>query len=424
MVDRNIPLTVFDEKVLQRYLFFVLHSKENADRDAKKLMNQLVNFPNDFNLIIPEVEFFNETKPIPNKKSTKKLIEYRNGVQTKVYKPDFVVYPKCDAKRSGPLSGEGIFIEVKWDYEKNFDDHQWLALFFNGKSIIASLNKPNEKEWQVMIKEKSEKLRLKYPKLKKEAWLINAEKNIEHYHIKPTHFKYWAVRNIGMLVNNQLNIGRKRYWLMVLSSDNMKKNWVRMLWQNGKTGKKINKKPFWAWVNEGNNLTQLMKMRAGDEILFIEAKSPHPRFGNGRWGNLIDRKKATDKRLEKAPFDVKSMYHLQIVSPLTRSAYHCHLGNDDFSNFFEDCTANCKTFGCDGCGKGRIRSMNNVKWPHFVKMELIGSPHEPSDYKTLLRGKLGRRLGACASGWNTPAELTDDEFTGLMGQILCEDSDD
>ncbi len=421
MTKRSIPLTVFSEPVLQRYLFFVLHSKETADEDAKKRMERLTNYPNDFNVIIPEVEFFNKTKPVPNKKSPKKLIEYGNGIETGVYNPDFVVYPKCDAMRSGPLSGEGIFIEVKWDYETKFYPHQWLALFLNGNSIVASLNKPSKKEWKEVVKAKAEELCLEYPKLKREKWLTEAHKNIQHYHINPDHFKNWAVRNIGMLVNSQLRVGRKRYWLMVINSKNMKNNWNRMLWEDSENGKTINKKPFWAWKNGGENLTQLMRMSDGDEILFIDAKSPHPRYGNGRWGNKIDNKMASDKQLEKAPFDVKSLYRLQIVSSVGRSAYHCHLGDDGHSNFFEDCTANCKNFGCNGCGKGLKRSMNNLKWPHFVMMKLLGDPYEPTDYKTLLRGKLGRRLGECASGWNTPAELTEEEFTGLIGQILGDD---
>ena len=223
-----------------------------------------------------------------------------------------------------------------------------------------------------------------------------------------------------MLVNSQLEVGRKRYWLMVLSGS-MLKNWDRMLRPKIANKHTINKKPFWAWENKGKNLTQLMKMNDGDEILFIDAKSSHRRYGRNRWGNKVDRKPASDKELERAPFDVKSMYRLKIVSSGKRSAYHCHLGDDEYSNFFEDCTADCKKFGCNGCGKGKKRSMNNVKWPHFVKMRLLGDAHEPSDYKTLMRGKLGRRLGECASSPYTPAELTEEEFTGLMGQILGDD---
>lgn len=421
MVERNIPLTVFEERVLQRYLFFVLHSEEVADQKAKRQMANLENYPSNINLIIPEVEYYNKIETRPGKKPPKKVIEYpKSGHKTKVYKPDFVVYPKIEAQRMGPLSGEGIFIEVKWNYWKNFEDHQWLALFYNGNSIVASLDEPSESEWEEALKKKSEELRSKYPALDKEEWLTKPENNIQHYHIDSNHFKNWAVRNIGMLVNSQLKVGRKRYWLMVLSGS-MLKNWDRMLRRNIANKNTINKKPFWAWKNEGDNLTQLMKMSDGDEILFIDAKSPHPRYGKGRWGNNIDRKTASDKELEKAPFDVKSMYHLRIVSHSSRSAYHCHLGDDEYSNFFENCTAGCEIFGCNGCGKGVKRSMNNVIWPHFVKMRLLGGVHEPSDYKTLLRGKLGRRLGECASSPYTPAELTEEEFTGLMGQILGDD---
>ena len=72
MVERNIPLTVFDEKVLQRYLFFVLNSEELADHEAKQRMKELENYPSNINLIIPEVEFYNKKVARPNKKTPKK----------------------------------------------------------------------------------------------------------------------------------------------------------------------------------------------------------------------------------------------------------------------------------------------------------------------------------------------------------------
>jgi len=328
----------------------------------------------------------------------------------KKYKPDFVVYPKCDAKRLGPLSGEGVFIEVKWNYEKNFEDHQWMALLFHRNSIVASLNEPTESEWKAFVRKKSLQLQDQYPALKHEDWLVNAENHIEHYHIKSSHFRDWTIRNIGLLVNSQLNIGRKRYWLMLMSKG-MKKNWDRMMENHSK-------RPFWAWVNEGMNLTELMKMKEGDEIMFLEAKSVAS--GRGRWGNKVSGKDGSDKQLEKLPYQVKGMYHLSIQSRTGKSGYHCHLGDDEISTFFEDCTNNCKHFGCNGCGRGVKRSMNNVQWPHFVRMKIIGSIHEPKEWKELLRGKLGRRLGSCGSAPNTPAELTDDEFNGLRGKILAE----
>jgi len=154
-----------------------------------------------------------------------------------------------------------------------------------------------------------------------------------------------------------------------------------------------------------------MEMSDGDEILFVEAKS---HSGNGRWRfNNID-----EKQLEKDEYSVKSMYHLKIKSRKGKSAYRCYLGDCFHSTFFETCTdSSCTSYGCEGCGEGEKRSMNNVEWPHFIGMEMIGSPFSLKEWKRLSRGGLHKRLGENGSKPWTPAELSRDEFGQLKGQI-------
>ena len=61
--------------------------------------------------------------------------------------------------------------------------------------------------------------------------------------------------------------------------------------------------------------------------------------------------------------------------------------------------------------------MNNVEWPHFIQMEMIGSPFFLEEWKRLSRGGLHKRLGENGSKPFTPAELSRDEFGRLKGQI-------
>lgn len=400
---RDLPLTVFEERLLQRYLFFVMHSRDVNDNKARLRMKNLPNFPDRFNLVIPEVSYF---QPIEVDGRTQKKIDYGGGVTTKSYNPDFVVYPKGNYPRAGPLSGEGIFVEVKWDYSKRFDNHQWLALAKKEGSIVASMDKFEEGEWESVVEQKFESLIQKYPELSEESWIKNAHNRIQHYYIEPEHFRDWSIRNIGALTDGQLGIGRQRFWLMLMSAP-MMKNWDRMLLDDNK---KPRKKPFWAWINDPENLSTLMKMSNGDEILFVHAK---PLSGGGRWGNAD----LSDKQLSKLEYKVKEIYHLQIVSAPARSAYRCHLGEGSHSTFFEKCTdEGCKDFGCSGCNGGERRSMNNVEWPHFIEMKMLNSI-ELDSWKTLSRGSLGRRLGENGSKPYTPAELTRDEFATLRAQI-------
>jgi hypothetical protein len=401
MPERDLPLTVFDEKVLQRYLFFILHSEDVNDRSARQRMEKLENYPTKRNLIIPEVIYYNAATTDDNDKE-KKIIDYGHDVNTPAYKPDFVIYHSADESRVGPLSGSGRFLEVKWDYEQRFGEHQWMALMKNKESIVASINEPTEDEWKEMVKQKAAELMIEYPSLKDENWLVNAHENIEHYHIDSEHFRDWAIRNVGTLVDNQLNVGGKRYWLMLMNRP-MMNNWHRML--NEK------KKPFWAWINQGKNLSTLMEMSDGDEVMFVEAKS---HSGQGRWRF----KNIDEKQLEKDEYSVKSMYHLKIISRKGKSAYRCYLGDCFHSTFFETCTnSSCTSNGCEGCGGGEKRSMNNVEWPHFIEMEIIGSPFFLEEWKRLSRGGLHKRLGENGSKPFTPAELSRDEFGRLKGQI-------
>ena len=68
-----------------------MHSRDVNDNKARLRMMNLPNFPDRFNLVIPEVSYF---QPIEVDGRTQKKIDYGGGVTTKSYNPDFVVYPK------------------------------------------------------------------------------------------------------------------------------------------------------------------------------------------------------------------------------------------------------------------------------------------------------------------------------------------
>ena len=54
MGDRHLPMTVFQEIILQRYMFAIMNSKNSQEY---KNLKSLSNYPNDENLIVPEVEY-------------------------------------------------------------------------------------------------------------------------------------------------------------------------------------------------------------------------------------------------------------------------------------------------------------------------------------------------------------------------------
>jgi hypothetical protein len=416
MTDRPLPLTVFHEIIFQRYMFSLLHNR--TSKHYKKL-KKLSNFPSDFNLVVPEVYFWNDTES-----GRKKVISYKTETKSlKMYKADFVIYPTEDeigklVKRKESLYGEGRFLEVKITLDHTFELHQWAALFYKGHSIVASLTKINDDDWELLCNQKIGEIVKKYPELANEEWIKKPQGRIEHYQIDKSDFSEWYIKNAGLMLEDQLHDSKKpRYWLCVLSSKAMK-NWNRMRNEYGE------KKRFWAWQHSpnGHALNSLMRIRGGDYIIFTSAhQAPHPNHPKTlRWSyNFKPGVKATEKQMHNMEIVLKSAFIVKAKSNSSvkknYSAYHVKLGNDKEATFFEKCShRECKTPGCQGCNDGKLKPMNSITWPHYLSFEELNEIHCKKN-TNIIRGTIGERWtqAGLEKRGNPPVEITHDEFIQL-----------
>ena len=419
MGDRPLPLTVFSEIILQRYMFSLIHSDS---KEAKRLKN-MPNFPKDFNLVVPEVEYYNpikNTSQVNNQKKKTKKLHHNSNLS--FYKPDFVIYPKKDGvKREPSLSGFGHFIEVKMTLEHLFQLNQWAGLFLNGNSIVASLSEISEEAWAEKCNEKVAEICKDSPLLQGSEWLKEPEKRVLYYSVNKQDFTEWYIKNAGTMLEDQLHDNsRPRYWLCVLSGGNQPSEGTLKNWNRMRNTPNIGKKRLWAWENKGEALKTLTRIHHEDEIiiLFANQKIPHDNPKKVRWGNKLDNgKEATLKQIQKQRIIIHSMFLMKAKKcKKGYSPYHVKLGDEESATFFEKCTSSdCDTEGCVGCNNGERRSMNGVKWPHYLRMEEVGFAKGPQFERE--RGTIGFRWTEAGQtgGYhgNHPVELTKDEFMEL-----------
>ena len=431
---KSMPLTLFNEDLLQRYMFQLMTSSSGKEKER---LSNLKFYPSDINCIIPECEYYNTALP-------KKKLHFNNSgevAEETMYKPDFVIYERKISQRYGPLSGEGVFMEIKWSLEHHsFGLHQWMGLLDNGKSIVASFS--DRKTWENKLEESVNAIKSKYPFLSNHKMIEDYENRIEYFPISFDDFTTWCMTEIAGLLSSQTSKfipGNKRYWLCVLTNtDSTKSNWNRMIKATDKS-----KKRWWAWSRDKRTkkksllMSSLYTIRSGDEIMFIRAKpDASPDKGGGRWGNASKKHKnaksvlQSDEVLSKWEYTISAMYCFRATDDgkdKPRTPYRLILGNDPKKdiriNFFEYCSNgkdNCIGLGCNGCGEnGRILSMNEINWPHFITMEEIENQRRDNGKEhTEERGVLSSRLGYAGDSPRPPVELTKDEFLGLKSRLL------
>jgi hypothetical protein len=427
---KSMPLTLFHENLLQRYMFQLMTFSTGKQKNR---LIELDFYPSDINCVIPECEYYNT--PLPKKK-----LQYTHSgkvVEEKMYKPDFVIYERKTSPRDGPLSGDAAFVEVKWSLEHHtFDLHQWMGLLDNGRSIVASFS--DENVWKHKLKESVNAIKVKYPFLSKHKMIEDYENRIEYFQICFDDFTTWCMTEIAGLLSSQTSKfvpGNKRYWLCILTNtDSTTSNWDRMIKATDKS-----KKRWWAWARDKRKkkksrlLSSLYTIRSGDEIMFIRATPDSARDkGGGRWGNASNSVVQSDEVLAKWNYTISAMYCFKATDDRNttnkpRTPYRLMLGNDPKRdiriNFFEYCSNgkdNCIGLGCSGCGdKGRILSMNEINWPHFITMEEIEDQRRDNGTEyTEQRGALSSRIGYAGDSPRPPVELTKDEFLGLKSRLL------
>jgi len=406
VADKALPLTVFQEIILQRYMYSLM----NRDSKESKRLKNMKNFPKDSNLIVPEVVY-----------ST--FADENKSVDWSNYIPDFVIYPKAPPakKRGGCLSGDGNFLEVKMSLKHSFELHQWAALLYKGKSIVASLSKISNKEWKKLCTDKAKAIHKKDTSLKGKNWLKKPENRVEHFSIDEGDFMEWYTKNAGLMLDDQLHDKSKpRYWMCVLGNEAMN-NWNRM-----RDATNVNNR-YWAWKNKSHARDALLRIRGGDKIIFIhcQPKTTDKAKKTTRWSyNIKTGITASDKQIQKMKVVIKQIYLAEVKSASTSvrnySSYYVKLGDGEDVTFFETCTSkNCKGQGCNGCNRGRVRSINELTWPHFLSFEELVKI-DCADIITN-RGTIGRRWtesGLEVRG-NPPVELTWDEFVQLKAKCYA-----
>ncbi|MFL2967528.1 MAG: hypothetical protein ACJZ6A_00080 [Candidatus Poseidoniaceae archaeon] len=416
MGDRHLPMTVFQEIILQRYIFAIMNSKNSYDY---KKLKSLSNYPNDENLIVPEVEYLEHLN------AEKKLIG--GGKKWQSYRPDFVIYPKLsesnlDIERKGSLFGIGSLLEVKMSLEHTFGIHQWIGLLHNGRSIVASLTVLKDGEWEEKCQRVVEEIVGREPTLEGAEWLQKPHERVQYFPITRSHLDEWYVKNAALMLDDQLHDKSKpRFWLCVLTNGSMK-NWQRIQERFGKN------KRFWAWKNDPRVLQSLLRVRDGDYLAFVHAQQvPHPNHPKTtRWSyNFKPGQRATEKQMHSMKVEIKRAYFVKATSSSTKqknySAYHVKLGDEEEATFFENCNSDdCSVPGCEGCPEYGKRPMNRIKWPHCLNFQELDSVICKEKTK-IIRGSIGAKWtesGLEVRG-NHPVELTYDEFTILKASIYA-----
>lgn len=275
-------------------------------------------------------------------------------------RPDLEIYFKEEEK--------GIPVEVKWDINDAHKSPNQIEYIYDNGGFYVSFTSPNDNFSE--RKTNSEFTKTIREKLNKVDKVIIQRKD----------FNDWFTTQYPLLLSNQdigLNPINKKRWLVVQrawnSRGDSKENWDKMIEKSGEKSVK----GFWAFEQKstGKAVKHCLNMRKGDEVLFCFVK-------------------AQSTQISRNPSNVT---HVE-------KAYLCELTSDYFidkNNVFE------KIF------EGKNSTLNEDRWPHFVKFKYLRETIEMLEFK--VPSHLDSSFADSFNSGVKPIPISEQDITKLCG---------